>query len=389
MTPHVTTVDAWINLPARNSGGFGGALGPPHRDRLTVPEAFPARGRQAIVRSMRSVKHLPLPCVRLVAGLALALAALASSPAAAQTEDELTHLRQLFTEGRQLEGKGQWADALKRFGEVAATKMTPQVRFHMALCEENLGRLVSALRGFDLAANEAKELGSSGLDAMTPALQHAEAVRARIAKLEIDLHGTLTTSRVTLDDVTLAPKDLGVEAPADPGSHVIEVRDASGKSTFHKEVTLAEKGSEKVDVTVDDHDPAPDSGAPAVPSSSSRVPAIVVGAGGVAAIAVSGVFFGLRAANIAAVTRDCSTGDSGCKPADQGLVNQGKTYTTAADALLGVGIAGVVTAGVLWFVLAPKKAPPPSAASSTTAATVMRSLQIVPTGTGLRVLGAF
>src|SRR5262245_30656354 len=148
---------------------------------------------------MRSAK---LSSMRLgvVAPLAFGAVALGSPPASAQkAEDDLARLRQLFIEGRQLEGKGQWAEALERFEAVAARKMTPQIRFHMALCEENLGRLVSALRGFELAATEAKELGSSGLDALNPAREHADAVRGRIPKLEIDVHGKLITSKILLD----------------------------------------------------------------------------------------------------------------------------------------------------------------------------------------------
>ncbi len=260
--------------------------------------------------------------------------------------------------------------------------MTPQIRFHMALCEEHMGRLVSALRGFDLAAREAKELGSAGVDALTPATEHADAVRARIAKLEIDVHGKLITSKVVVDDVALGPKDFA-DIPVDPGQHVIEVRDASGKATFHKELTLPEKGSEKVDVTVDDHDtpaePPPPTAAPA--ATGSRVPAIVVGSASLAAIVSSGVLFGLRASNVSDIESRCSPPGSttGCSPSDQGLASQGKSFTIAADTLLGVGIAGAVTAGVLWFTLGPKK-PAKSALSS---------IRVAPTGTGVRVLGSF
>ena len=182
-------------------GGWGGRV-------RVVP--YPAQAGYG--SSMRPASPLVPAHLRLVAAALLGLAALgavslASPPAAAQTEEELTRLRQLFTEGRQLEGKGQWAEALKKFEAVAASKMTPQIRFHMALCEENMGRLVSALRGFELAAREAKEMGSAGVDALTPAVEHADAIRPRIAKLEIDVHGKLTTSKILLDDTALAPKD--------------------------------------------------------------------------------------------------------------------------------------------------------------------------------------
>jgi hypothetical protein len=319
------------------------------------------------------------PRLRLAAALALgALVATAGGPAAAQSDDELAHARQVFIEGRALEGKALWAEALKKFEVVAATKMTPQIRFHIALCEENLGKLVSARKGFDLAAEEAKELGSSGIEVLTPATQHADALRARLARIRIDVSGKLTTSKVVLDDTPLGPKEIGVVLPADPGPHVIEVRNAAGKSSFHKELTLNESGSENVTVTVDDSDaPSPDGTPP--PQGRSRVPAYVVGGIGLGALAASGVLFGLRASNFATLDQDCK--NNVCPASDQSLFSQGKAYTIAADTLLGVGAAAVVTAGVLFFVLGPKKQ-----AAAATQRTVVR---VVPTSNGVQVLGAF
>jgi hypothetical protein len=297
--------------------------------------------------------------------------------------DALAQLRAVFAEGRALEDKGHWAEALEKFKEVAAGKMTPQVRFHIALCEENLGKLVSAMRGFQLAASEGTAAGSSAVEVPPAATQHAEALRARIAKLHIEVTGKLTTSKITLDDTPLIDKDFGAEVDVDPGRHVIEVRDASGKSTFRKELTLAEKGAEKVEVPVADAEEAPKTTPP--PPSPSRVPAYATGAVGLAALAGSGVFFALRASNIATIASHCKdpVNYTGCQPGDQNLANQGKIYNGVADALLGVGIAGVATGTILFFVLGPKKQPaagsPPPAAS----------MRIVPAGTALKVIGTF
>src|SRR5262249_19640015 len=115
--------------------------------------SFPVRSRQDILRPMLPLPPLVSPRRRIAAARALgAVVAAAGGPAAAQTDEELHRLRGVFNEGRELETKKQWGDALKKFEIVAATKMTPQVRFHIALCEENLGKLVSAMKGFDLAA---------------------------------------------------------------------------------------------------------------------------------------------------------------------------------------------------------------------------------------------
>ena len=76
-----------------------------------------------------------------------------------QTPEELARARQVFNDGKLLEDKQAWDLALERFRAVARVKMTPQVRFHIALCEENLGRLVQAIKGFELAAEEARAAG--------------------------------------------------------------------------------------------------------------------------------------------------------------------------------------------------------------------------------------
>ena len=187
---------------------------------------------------------MPSLPMRLAAMIAIGVStALATPPAAAQ-QGGLAQLRQVFAEGRQLEDKGHWAEALDKFKEVAAAKMTPQVRFHIALCEENVGKLVSAMKGFELAAAEGTAAGSSAVEVPPAATQHAEALRGRIAKLHVEVHGKVTTSKVVVDDSPLGDKDE-VDVDVDPGPHVVEVRDASGKVTFHKEVTLAEKGSEQ------------------------------------------------------------------------------------------------------------------------------------------------
>jgi hypothetical protein len=318
-----------------------------------------------------------------IASFTLTSALLASAPASAQTPEELTALRTLFTEGRALESKNAWADALEKFKKVAAVKTTPQVRFHIALCEENLGHLVSAMKGFDLATEDAKQAGAAAVEVATNAPARAEALRTRIPKLRLDPSGKVVTSKITLDDVAVAAKDLGSDMQVDPGAHVVEVRDKDGNSTFRKELKLAEKTSEHVDVTVDDQEAAPPPvEAPSTPPS--HAPSFIVGSVGAAALATSAVFWVLRGNTISEIADHCNPPGSmtGCRPSDSGLQDKGKTYGTVAGVMLGVGIAGVVTAGVLWFVPGAKKAPPPAKPSAV-------RVRVLPTGTGVEVLGTF
>jgi hypothetical protein len=321
-----------------------------------------------------------------MAALSLGLLALgASVPAAAQTTKDLAQLRQVFAEGRQLEDNGQWADALEKFKEVAAGKMTPQVRFHIALCEENLGKLVSAKRGFDLAAAEGTAAGSSAAEVPPAAKQHSDAVAERLGKLRVELKGKLTRSTILLDGIPLSPKDLGTDMDADPGVHVVELHDANGAQTFRKELRLIEKGEGRVEVPVHDQEVVP------AHTGSSRVPAYVTGAVGAAALIGSGVFFALRASNIATIKATCRdmVNLTGCSPFDAGLTSQGKLYTGMADALVALGVAGLGTGVILFFVLGPKNQSSAHAGTRLAPPASVASLWLAPAGQGLQVGGSF
>src|SRR5215213_7178870 len=98
---------------------------------------------------------------RWVIGLSLVCAVLGSqAPAFAQDAAELKKARLQFQQATELERAGNWTAALQAFREVGQVRMTPQVRFHIAVCEENLGRLVAALGGYELALADADKVGA-------------------------------------------------------------------------------------------------------------------------------------------------------------------------------------------------------------------------------------
>jgi hypothetical protein len=327
---------------------------------------------------------------RVALPLAIAATAVTSAPVSyAQTAEELAAARKVFGEGKALEGKGAWAEALEKFKTVATVKTTPQVRFHIALCEENLGRLVAAINGFELAAEEAKLAGSSAAEVEKLAPQRAKALRARIGKLKIGVTGKVIDSKILLDEVPVASKDFGGETMVDPGAHVIEVRDKDGKSTFRKEITVAEKGSEQVEVPVDDKE-APKSvptAAPPPPPPPSRVPVYIAGSVGAAAFAVSAVFWVLRGNTLSQAIEKggCKPDYTGCNPGARGkideLSNQGRTDALLSGIFLGVGAAGVATAAGFLIASFVRKPAPTAPAKS--------SLTLVPTGTGFQLVGTF
>ena len=321
----------------------------------------------------------------LVLGAALVVPTVSFAQA---TPEELAAARQLFKEGKDLEKQKSYEGALEKFKKVAGVKMTPQVRFHIALCEENLGHLVDAINGFALAADEAKRAGSTATEVAENAPKRAEALRRRVPTLRLDVTGKVLTSKILLDGAPVAASLLGVAMPIDPGNHAVEVQNAAGKATFHKDLKLEEKAAQRLEIAVNDVeviaakvDAAPP---PAPPSPErSRAPVILAGGVGVASLIASGVFFGLRAGTISTVAASCAdpVNYTGCKDtADaRAAMASGRTYSTLTSVTLGVGLAGLGAAGILWFVTSPKKAAAPTKAG----------VMLVPTGPGLDLRGVF
>jgi hypothetical protein len=326
---------------------------------------------------------------RKVAG-ALVLGAALAAPTmsfAQATPEELAAARQLFNEGKELEKQKSYEGALEKFKKVAGVKMTPQVRFHIALCEENLGHLVEAINGFDLAANEAKLAGSTATEVAENAPKRADGLRERVPTLQLTVAGKVLTSKIFLDGAPVAAAALGTATPIDPGDHVVEVQDAAAKVTFHKDLKLEERAREHVEVEVNDVEvavvPTDTAVIPPPAPPRSRTPVYIAGGVGVVSLIASGVFFGLRAGTISTVAATCTDpiNYKGCKDTQEtkDAIASGQTDSTVSAITLGVGLAGLGAAGVLWFVTNPKKAPAPAKAGVT----------LVPTGPGFELRGTF
>lgn len=332
----------------------------------------------------------------LVAAAALASSATghaappAAPPSAASepTPAEIAAARQLFNQGKELEKGGAWTEALAKFRKVAEVKMTPQVRFHLALCQEKLGQLVEAMNGFELAMQEASQLHAT--EVLDNAPKRLEALRQRIARLRIEVTGDIDGTRVLLDGKALAPALVGTEIPVDPGAHTVELR-RGDDVLLVRNVTLAERDMRAMKLEAEPPRQLPSGLPPAqarVPAppraitpapSGSRTPAILAGGAGLLALAGAGVLFGLRESAIAAVRDTCDPGTIvNCSPGARSDFERSKTYTTVAAVLAGAGAAGLATATVLWFTL-----PPKSAAARGT------RVQVAPQGSGVRITVVF
>jgi hypothetical protein len=337
-------------------------------------------------------------CASIACAAAIAVATVGVASAqpeasgAAPSGAELAAARQLFNEALALETSGEWQGALERLERVAKVKMTPQVRYHIAYCHENLGKLVEAINGFELAEQEARALGDAARDVLENAPAHAEALRAKVAHLEITVRGKLTRSKILLDGQPLSPALLGNELPVNPGSHLLRV-ERDGKTLLELPLDLASGQHNAVELPIDDPPlpdapPTDDAPSPAPPLSPepegemARLPAYIVGGAGVLTLAGAGVLWALRGATVSNVRDNCTAGDRGCDPDDRETAELAEGYHVASQVTLGVGAAALATGVVLWFVLAPDDAPPATGAKST-------RLHLVPTLGGVSVFGSF
>ena len=302
-----------------------------------------------------------------------------------------------FETGLELEKQGDYAGALEKFQKVGAFKMTPHVRFHIALCEEKLGRLVSALRGFELAAAEANKVGKDAQVVAEKALARVEVLRKRVASVRIEVKGTVLYSRVLLDGEAVLAKDWSTLINVNPGAHTIAV-ETDGVITQKKDVTLDEKGYETINLEIEDKErPAPTatasssvSAAPTVAPTApppSRLPVFVIGGVGVASLIGAGVFYGLRVGALSTFEEGCPAdkfppdkdGVQHCPAAAQAALGDAQSFTIGAGVLLGVGIAALGGAGAYWLLTQPKKAAAPAKTSI--------GVSVAPSG--IQVFGKF
>jgi hypothetical protein len=309
----------------------------------------------------------------------------ASSSAPAADKATLVKARQQFQQALALETAGDWSGASVLFQQVAQVRLTPQVRFHIALCEEHLGKLAAALGHYQIAADEAQEAQATEVAAQVAS--RTEGLKARIPKILIERGAGAEYASVSLDGIALGATSIGTELPVDPGPHTIDAT-AQGYKPFNAKFQIAEKETKKIEILLEALPPPPPEekasasigGDVAPPPPGKNLVPFIVGGAGVASLAASGVFFLLRSKSIHSLEDACPT-RTNCPADEKSTYDQGKTYTVVADVTLGVGVAGVATGAALFFVYR-KKAPAPASATA----------QIVPlwgTGPGAAVVGTF
>lgn len=303
----------------------------------------------------------------LVSVLAFGSTAALGAPRDPPTEAELQQAREQFALGRKLEDEGRFLEALGIFQEIGEVKMTPQVRFHIALCLEKTGHLVEALETFKLATSEA---ASSSKTVVKEADEHVADLEKRIPKLVVSISGGLLGDELTLDGRTLTPPtDLAV----DPGPHTLAIlRD--GKIIRTQSITLEEGKSLQMELAP----PAPPAPVPTQPPPPPPPLAVeqpakqqvghvepsvgrlqrmfgwsVLGLSAASAVGL-GISAGLRADRLSALMEACPT-LTNCGRNVEPIERDGHSYATMVN-VFGITTGVTVITGGLLLLLAPSAA---------------------------------
>jgi hypothetical protein len=318
--------------------------------------------------------------------LAIILPMLVAAPALA---DDKAAADAAFTRAKELIKQGNYAEACPLFE--ASHRADPQIGalLNIADCHEHVGRTASAWAEF----RESEELATKRHDPRAAyAKQRADALADHLAKLRVTAPAIagLVVRRDGVD-VTLF---VGQELPVDPGDHVVSAS-APGRVDWKTTVTIAaEPATTPLEVPALELAPDP----PASPldlrgtitppvydfdtraQHKRRIAALAVGAPGVVALAV-GLGFGVHARTEytdahAGATPRCDATNI-CTQAGTAMLHSARTQALVADLGVGVGLAAIATAAVVWYT-----APGPLRKERKLA-------RVVPTANGFAVAGAF
>ncbi len=197
--------------------------------------------------------------------------------AAGPTDAQVQAARELFVAAEQDEDAKRWPEALEKMRRVAQVRLTAGVRYHVALCEENVGELLAALADYTVAENQAKH--ESAQDVLALVGPRLSKLNSRVPRLTLHVEGDPGDLEVRLDGVIVLKAMWGVAIPVDPGQHKITAV-AAGYVPFDRAVPMAERDNTLVEVAVtvrsSASSPTPSTPTPTSPpptTSPSTVPA--------------------------------------------------------------------------------------------------------------------
>jgi len=331
-----------------------------------------------------------LPGPRFVELVLAGAIALAAGPAAA--DDIVAKADALFDEGMKLRDSNLEL-ACAKFGE--SLQLNPQaigVLLNVAMCDEKLGRIASAVRRYRETRERAREqsfpkylkVADDKLTELTP----------QVPYLTIRFEQPpAPQTKVVVDDQVVPLSALG-DLPLDPGERTVVIS-APGRIAFERKISIAR--SERRELVV-----------PSLqrPSARPTIGKISLAAGGAAA--VTGLVLGYVAHRRyeRAIGEKDGNGDLICPEGPDGrrVCTDGDVYARVQAArqlgnvgtIVGVaGVAAMLVGGYLWYFAPRQHVEPPAAAAGALGpgagrrAAVRVVPELGPAGGGLSIVGRF
>ncbi|MDI1437040.1 hypothetical protein [Polyangium sorediatum] len=316
----------------------------------------------------------------------VAASLLALAPAAARADDEppltspadpseaATLAETLFQDGKRLLEQGAFVEACTKLAQSDALDPAIGTLGLLAACHEQEGRTATAWREYGETARRAEAVND---ERGAFARQRASALEPELPRLLVRLPKGAEGAAVFRNGVRLAPDELGVAQPIDPGTYEIVAR-LAGRPEFRATVTAQARKVAEVEIP-DWNRPAPvepakKNPAPSDPGTSNlltskgldarKVGALVAGGVGFTGLAVAGAFaLSASSRNAASVSfqSSCTTAASCARGRE--LREDALRSATVANVAFGMGAASAVTALVL--VLLPERTEAPKPAPRT------------------------
>ncbi|MDI1433195.1 tetratricopeptide repeat protein [Polyangium sorediatum] len=275
----------------------------------------------------------------------------------------------LFVDAVTLMEKNQFDAACPKLEQSFALERVPGTLFALGDCEEQRGRVATALRWYDeyLATYETLPVAKKQdhAERAKQARAQREALRPAIPQLTLVLlPGTPASIAVTLDGRQLATSSLGVPIDLDPGEHQIVTQLPGGPSKTTS-VKLGKGQRERWPLVFE---PAPvqrpdpidgnnqrvsgnSSNEPASTTGGQRMGGFVAGGVGVAGVLVGAIAGGMAISAKNAMEQDCAaTAGNVMTCQTQAGVDAGNRATTLGNvstAGLVIGAAGLAVGAVL------------------------------------------
>lgn len=312
---------------------------------------------------------------RRLVDLALAAVLVAGAAARAHADPAIEKADQLFVEGRALLSSNLLQACAKFDESLRYNPAAIGTLLNVALCDERLGRIASAVAKFSQARDRAKEEGLA--EHLRAAEEHLAALRPSVPHLAIKLAEQLPETAILVDG-HVVPPDALVVVPVDPGERVVVVS-APGRLPYRLSFVIGKAEYKTIVV--------PALSRSVTVHSSRRLIGQLGAAGGAGMLGVA-AGLGLYARHLyrkQIANGNCTERGDGviCDPAGKSATDRARTLGNVSTA---VGVAGAAIAAVgayLWY-RAPRSTPSDAAG---------KRLTLVPdvTGDGLGVvaLGRF